>query len=482
MWVGVFSVGALLPLIVRAGLGLFGALGTDAPLWGLTARDLLAGAPPLVPPMYPATFAALLPLGVSPATGGTLISAVSCGILVVLSTWLARTLDTPHRLAVPVGLASLVLPDVVGWGLQVQPDAMAAAWGVGLALALARLHSSGSKDAAWAVVVVGGLAPLLREHGLVWAAVAMVGLGVGPVPFRRLAWMVPVVMWVGPLLVGVMPGTHPLDVPWSDRAGGALAAFTTDDPGSLSFLHELHRTDRAAYAEFVTANDRLGQLAWHLSRTARLAPDGWVLVGVALGATWLHRSKAAWRVAALPLVAALPALLIWSQRRHVLLVAPLAIVLVAASVRSRRVLLGLGAVVLGVHGAINWPGSIAAWKSETPRARHYAEVGAWLHEHARPGDLLGGVHQDVGLYAPPLPRHDPDGSPADWRTFLVTDRPPPPRDTGTWSRVFRGPQLSIWQLDPTRTPRPCADAPLPAGSAHLAVGRARVELHGCAEP
>ncbi len=326
---------------------------------------------------------------------------------------------------------------------------------------------------------------MLREHGLIWSGAGFLGLAAAPGAVRRLALTIPILVWFGPLLVGVRPGMHPLDVPWMERAGGALAAFTATDISELSFLRELPRSERAAYSALVDHRDRLGQWLWHLRRTLQQAPDGWLLLtGAAGAAIWMGRktNTRSWRAVVLPLLAALPALLIWSQRRHVLLVVPVALVILGTVASKRRWLWIPFALSLWIHGAINWPGSVRAWRSERPRAEHYAALGAWLHAHASPGDLLGGVHQDIGLYAPAMPRHDPDGSLADWKTFHISEHAPPSRTTGDWTPVFRGPQLAIWQLDPDRQPRPCADVSPPSDAAHLAIARARVSLAGCEEP
>ncbi len=477
--------GTLGTLALRPLLGLWGALGTDAPLWGLTARDLLVGASPLVPPLYPALLAPFVAAGVSPVTAGAWVSAASIGALLVLGFRLARLLEASVPVAVGVALVPLLLPDILGFGTQLQPDATAAAGGLLLAVLLVRHHLRASARTALGLVAIAGVLPMLREHGLVWSGVGAGGLLLGPAQFRWTALFVPVAMWVAPILTGVLPGTHPLDVPWSDRAGGALSAFTTHDPTTLSFLHELHRGDREAYSAMVRSADRLGQLRWHVERSLRLAPDAWTMVVLAtvLGlreAT--RRSGRRWVVSLLPLVAALPALLIWSQRRHVVLVAPLALVVLGTVATRKRWTAGAGLVALALHAALNGPNMVRAWQSERPRAEHYAQIGDWLSENTVPGDLLGGVHQDIGLYAPALPRHDPDGTVADWRTFYVTDRTPPARAIGTWTRVFAGPQLGIWQLDPDRHPRPCTHVDPPADSAHLAVGTAHADLTGCQEP
>ncbi|HCH64066.1 MAG TPA: hypothetical protein DFR83_14780, partial [Deltaproteobacteria bacterium] len=215
--------GTALVLSARSLLGVWGALGSDAPLWGLTARDLLAGAPPLVPPLYPAFLALLVGPGASPVTAGALVSAASLSLLLLTGHALARSLGASARSAVAIAISLLVIPDIPGWGFQLQPDSTAAAAGLLLALGLVRVHRPGAhrSDAAL-VVFVAGLAPLLREHGLVWAGVGFMGLAASGRSTRLHAFWVPVVVWCGPLLVGIAPGLHPLDVSWADRAGGAL--------------------------------------------------------------------------------------------------------------------------------------------------------------------------------------------------------------------------------------------------------------------
>jgi hypothetical protein len=335
--------------------------------------------------------------------------------------------------------------------------------------------------------------PLVREHGVPLAAltgVALLALGPGRRWPRALA--VVALVWLSPLLVGVSPGVHPLDVPWGDRAGGALAAFTATTPDELPFLRELHREPRRAYLERVAAGDRLGQLHWHAARSARLAADGWAWI--ALGAVSLAaaaRRRRALLALGLPLLAALPALLIWSQRRHVTLLVPLAVVCAAVGAaqlgRAGRVLLAAVALALASGWPARWASLAADQRTERLRAEHFADIGTFLAAQAPPHSLLGGLFQDVGLYHP-LPRHDPDGSPADWSTWLVSDRPPPRSPLGTWAPVHRvggdparGPGLSVYRLEPDRVPRPCAGiAPAP-GAAFLAVERAHATLPGCGE-
>ena len=471
--------------LLRIALGLWGALGTDAPLWGLTARDLLVGARPLVPPLYPGLLAPFVAGGASPVTAGGGVSLCAGGLLFGLVAWGLRRQGCSRSTAWLAGLLCFALPDVAGWAFQLQPDALAAGWSVALGLALAA-QISGRKGAAVAVLLLGGLAPLLRAHGLVWAATAMLGLLLGPKKQRWMALLVPVLMWLAPLLLGVGIGMHPLDFAWSDRAGGALDALTTTDPSTLSYLNELHRGQRLEYARLVTERRRLAQLSWHALRSLSLAPDGWLLLLSGLVCAGIHSWKTRDRshlAMALPMLAALPALLIWSQRRHVVLMVPLALCCIVALSHDRKLLLGLLALVLGAHAAVNWPSAIRGWQSERPRAEHYAELGTWLTHNAPPGSLLGGVFQDIGLYGPPMGRHDPDGSAADWWTMYVSDRAPPATPLGAWRVVYAGPaQMSVYQIAPDTSPRPCADRPPAKDTPHLAIAQAHAEVPGCTPP
>ncbi len=483
----------------RLGNGLWGALGTDAALWGLTAMDLRVGADPLVPPGYPALVALFYGLGASLVAAGLGVSLVAASLLPGVAYAGLRALGLGRLAAAPVALL-LASPDLVAWSQQLQPDALASLMlvTVGLALAL----SPASAGAAWVAVVGSGLLPLVREHGL--PLVALSGLALATTgPGRRWPRVLALLAlwWLAPLLVGVLPGPLPTQLPWSDRAGGALAALTADSPEGLSFLRELRPQQRQAYGRLLLTGDRLGQLGWHLRRSLALAADAWALLGLsalALSALtwWRPQARRAALGLGLPLLTALPALLIWSQRRHVALLVPLALLgLLYALAQAPRWLRGLcGAALLVL--VLAWPGRLrslaAEQRTERPRAEHFAELGGWLAAQAPAGALLGGIFQDVGLYHP-LPRHDPDGSPADWRTYLLSDRPPPPSALGRWTEVHRvggerGPDgqsiggIGIFQLDPGLVPRPCAGLALPPRSAYLAVDRAHVELPACGQP
>ena len=474
-----FLAGLALAVGWRMGHGLWGALGTDAVLWGMTAEDLRVGATPLVPPGYPAVLAALGTLGVPAITAGWWVSSAATALLGPATLLAARRAGASPTAAALAGLGALAVPDVFAWSQQLQPDAMAALAAVILALLLVRVDRPG--DALAAGIFAGAL-PLLREHGvalaaLTAAAVALRGRrGLVPLAALLLTW------WLAPLLLGLSPGRHPLDVPWGDRAGGALAALFTDDPAALGFLRELPAPRRAEYVDLVQSGDRLGQVGWHAARSLRAAWDLWLVLGIGGALALTSRRATAVRLA-LPLLAAVPALLIWSQRRHVALLLPVALATAAAaSAGRRRSLLILLPLLAAAPGwSTDWRDLGPRQRSERHRAESLAAVGDWLCTHTPPGSLLGGIYQDVGLYCP-LPRHDPDGSPADWNTFLVADGPPrlPPGSADRWQIVARpAAGFAIHRLDPDREPRPCAGAHPAPDTPHLAVDRAHATLVGC---
>jgi hypothetical protein len=480
---GATLLALLTHVVVRLGAGLWGALGTDAALWGMTAMDLRVGAPPLVPPGYPALVALGTVVGAAPVSAGWVVAMASAALLPGAVFLAARGAGASRVAAGLAGAATLVLPDAGAWAQQVQPDATAALLLVALAGALAsgaRAQRTGATPAAlWAAAALAGVLPLVREHGGPAAAITIVVL-LGLRAWRPAAAAL-ALWWLGPLVVGLAPGLHPADVPWGDRAGGALQALTTTDPRQVPFARELPREARAAYMGLVASGDVVGRLRWHAARSLRLAWDGWLLVGAAgLGLLSLRR-RDAMALGAL-LLPALPALLIWSQRRHVLLLVPVALVGLAVATRGRARGVSLGAIALAA--ALSWPaawsGGVAGMRTERFRAEHLARTAGWLRDHAPGGSLLGGVHQDLGLYHP-LPRHDPDGSAADWRTFFVGRGPP--RGLRDWQRVF-DPEgdIDVWQKQPDATPRPCADAPPEPRTPHLAVHLAHAELIGCDLP
>ena len=455
-----------------------GAMGSDSALWGLSSHDVWAGISTPIPPGYPGLISILYALGLPVVTSGWVISTAATASIPIIVFWFARELGANTIPAIIAAIFSLIHPALFQFAHQVQPDAITT-------LAITALALLWQKERSKTAVILAGILLLFREHALsLWPALLIL-LGRRFVSFQArlsLIFLLIVVAWIGPILVGQMPGWHPLDTPWGNRTGGALQAFTTTDPQQLSFLRELPREERHAYVELVLNSDRFGQLRWHFMRSIGNAWELWALslsaLCLALGARRRNKREPLW--SCLWLTAALPALLIWSQSRHVALLVPIALAIIAASwptnIRAQFLwiipLLGLS-LLFPSEWRATWYGQ----KGETIRSADFEEIANWICRESPNGAFLGGFVQDIGLYCR-LPRHDPNDSPADWRTFLVSDRPAPTSTLGEWTKVYTndGP-YSVYRLSPERIPRPCESAVIHPDTSHLAIAEAQAHLH-----
>lgn len=496
-----------LDLAWSRGLGLEGALGTDAPLWGLSAEGLHHGAVPAVPPLWPALLALLRGLGAPLVEGGVALSWLLAGLVPAATFLAARAALAPRAGALVAALLVLCCPDLVGWSAELQSNslvALALALVTGLwAAVLARQADparpgQGSGTTALLAAVLTGLLPLARENLVGATALALVA---APVALRR-GWRLSLVLlaawWLSPLLLGQAPGASPLDTAWGARGGMALGDLATGAGPLPNYVGEIPRAERAAYVAHLREGDLPALAAFHARRSLRIATDGWAVAAVALLAVLVgpgRRSTA--RAALLPLATCAPALLVWTQRRHVLLALP-ALLAIAATLwpappspappltARPRLLAGARLLALALLGLAlaNWP---AAWvhlareqQGETKRAATLRELGDWLC--GQDALFLGGPVQDAALYCP-RPRHDLDGSVADWHTLVVL-----PRHLARatlpegWVRV--GPQaadLAVYRLHPDQ-PRPCPDGRPAPGSPYLSAGPVHATLVGCPEP
>jgi len=441
-------------------------MGSDAALWGLSARDLGTGIQTLVPPLYPALISGLHALGLPLVLSGWVISTVAFAALPGLVFVLASALGAGR---VPAALAagvSMLHPTLFEFAHQLQPDALAT-----LLITLLACLSLRREWILWAALLAGILV-MTREHGLALL-----------LPLAILLWRRGTrPQLVAPLLLLLIFGWSGLvEAPWADRAGGALQTLQATDPAELSFLRELDREDRAAYSAMVFEEDRLGQLRWHAGRSLSQAWSLWgiLLMSLLLAIPAARRGSREPLWTSLLLCAVLPALVIWSQPRHIALLLPIAIAICAACWPASRVQQGgvlAAAIVLVIPWAGQYEKSWEGQRGETLRAQNLAEIGDWICSQSPNGAFLGGFIQDVGLYCP-LQRHDPDGSAADWRTWLVTYREPPPSELGSWEQVYgEGGPLQIYQLDPQLDPRPCAGALIDSSSPHLAIAKATGRL------
>ena len=470
-----FGLGLGLPLGLRAALGLWGAMGTDAALWGGSALDLAAGNPVLVPPLYPALIATLRALGLETVPAGWAVSTLAAACVPLLVAMLGRHWGLSPLLSALGALLVMLHPELLTLAQQVQPDALLWAALLGLALLL----DGNAPRPAWGAAALAGLLPLLREHGLPLGLLTALVLGLrrrwGPLGLLALLAL------LGPLPFGGGLGASP----WSERAGGALAALRATRPDELPFLHELHRGDRLAYLALVQAGDRMGQVAWHARRSLSLAGEIWAALGLALlvaPATGRGFTAGGPRMALLLGASALPALLIWSQRRHVSLLMPLVVVALLTAVGAGGWRRGLGLCGLGVGllGIGRWTDLVVILQQERPRALGYAEVGAWICAQPEPA-LIGGVHQDVALYCPRR-RHDPDGSSADAFVIFVGDvhrSPPPTAVVLAWEAGFSARGLTAWVPAQRVDGFACKDPEVADGARFIAVGKATAAVNGC---
>lgn len=476
IWAGLIG----LLLLARQHLGLWGAAGTDAAIWGLTALDVGVGAPAHAPPAYPPLVLLGQSLGLSLVTAGRGAALLAAAATPAAVLWVSLQAGAARPAAATAASGAAAMPDLFTWANQVQPDSAIALAAVLLGGLLFQAVATEDRRATLGAAALAGLLPLLREHGLPLLGVTGLVLAATPRGRRALPLML-AIWWLGPLLIGQSPGVHPLDVPWAERPGGALGALLGGGPEAAPYARTMPLGPRRVYYDLMARHDLPGLLYFHFARAWNHSWDG-----VALGAGALILALSARKrplvALALPLLSAAPALLVWSQRRHVLVLAPLALAVIAAArpegrwTGRLRIPLTLALALAATWAWVPaWPSAGPALQTEVPRARAFADVGSWLAVNAPPGSLLGGVFQDVGLYAP-MPRHDPDGSAADWSTFVVSDRP---ADEPRWTRVYAGSGgLAVYRLDPTANPRPCAGARPAPGTPHLAVAAAHAELEG----
>jgi hypothetical protein len=452
---------------LAAAVGLAGAAGPDAPIWGLTAADLASGGRwPLAPPGYPALVALVRGLGLGrpdlalPDAGRLVSTAAAAAVPAVV--WAgARAGGAGMGAAAAAAAVAIAGADLLPAALQLQPDTLTAALVAAAGAGLLRGSAGGHGLAAAAALAL----PFVREPGLAVAAVVA-----GALLLRR-AWGPLAVLGLGLLLGAWAAGGAPADWPWAHRAGAPFAALLDPRRADLSPTGELDAPARAAYAAAAAAGDRAALLRVHLARALRSAPEAWLTLG---GALVVGLRRPGTRAAAAVLLVALPALLVWSQRRHPLLFVPLALAVLASAAPPWVRRACLGALLLGA--GLRAPAWVDGLRGEAARAAELRALAAWIEAEAPPGSLLGGRFQDLGLYAP-LARHDPDGSDTDWSVLLVDDRRPSRDPRGPWQRVFQGPgSLAIFRLDPSRSPRPCAGVLPPRTAPRLVVGPARVTL------
>ncbi|MBM4369745.1 MAG: glycosyltransferase family 39 protein, partial [Deltaproteobacteria bacterium] len=321
------------------------ATGPDSPLWGLSALDWQVGNKVYVPPLFPALAGLAAWAGVGVADGGRLVSLVAGSVATAVVYAGARVLGLSRLAALLGGALVVVHPDLVAESLIFQPEAVTAAV-LGAVGAGALLHATRRSVASFlAYAVAVGVAATAREHGLALLLPALLFAVLFP---PRVAWArawAPLALFglvsLAPVLGRSSPLVLPTEWPWADKA--AVVKRDLDaleqglQPAYLNMNVDSYPAGDTVEAQAVSnaypcaillpAEERpRALLALHWRRARALGHDlhAWLLGGL-LGGGLLGWRRRNWAVAAaLPslLVVIVPAFVVWSQRRHAVVLLP----------------------------------------------------------------------------------------------------------------------------------------------------------------
>jgi hypothetical protein len=377
--------------------------------------------------------------------------------------------------AIAVGITSVLVPDVLAFCFQLQPDALTTLSIVGIAAAGLwwTEQPSPARAALWLASAVA--AASLREHG----PLLLVCITVALVSHRRprlAAALVAAGIAIGVVAVvsgaaAHLPARVALPLLESPLGAGSSAL--------PSYSEELKGPAGRALADAWQGGDVL--TVWTILLERLVVRSGENLVWIALGAvgfavnpptTREQGTRRAWIAGFVGLAPTLFLLVIWSHRRHTSVLLPVAFLGIGLLVQwlatKHRAAWLLGA--LGIAAAIrSTPGELLALSGAARHMRDAETLAAWMA--TQPGEwLLGGMHNEVNLFLswprhnPPLPPPDEPmplvWSAVDWRTQWVApvgSMPPP------YTTVRTTETLAVFRLEPpTGTPRPCGDSrPLP---------------------
>lgn len=416
-----------------------GPLGTDPAIWGLTALDLSAGHAPLAVPFYP-WLIAHWPGDL--IQGGLQISWLAAWLLPLSAWWAARPFG--ERAALFSGILVLLLPDPIQSAFELQPDALTAFWAVLLTGALLR------ERWLW-IVLLAGIGIVLREHGPPIAGLLLIAALFFPGPSKsspqkrlKRAGLLAALTLFTPVLFG---GSIGLNQPWSARSSEAIGLLTTQEKPPHLRQDEWRRFQKKG---------PVGRIQWHTQRSLRLAPDSWAWLGLSLGLiAWVRDRRLL--LAALPMLPVFGALILWSERRHVAIMSPVAIIGLACALsqikethKKKAVLLLLALLGLAGLGRLSEAG-----KKQTRESKAFLPVQTVAEkvcELAGANDLLLTHDQRLLLWCP-LPQLADPGNPAAWKAWLVA---PPNSIQAPWTPVYTNLKGAwIWRWSPEVTPRPC---------------------------
>lgn len=374
--------------------GVVHPLGSDGPIWFECARKLSLGLAVHVPPLYPRLVGWLG----GTVSGAMVLNAVLVGVSMLLSA-LSVALVAPSAgtrragmLVAPLLVVALADPATYAWSVHPEPLITAALVGCGAA-AVAAVRWPG----AWTSAALGlacGVALGAKEHGLVVSVLAPV---VAVAPGRRGA---------GARLVACLLALSPFVL--SQALMGTLFAkawvsvqeslgWLEQDPSVLEFMPiEMTEEQQRRVAEGGLVAVNLEQM-WQASRT--WWPAYGLGIGVALVAAIREDAKLV-GVLALPLATLLPAVLVWTEPRHYLVVAPAAVALgVGAAVmlagRAGRagvaVLVGSGVLTAALAGPGASARVTARLSEQVAHQRAHEDefrVLAWLTANLDPDDRV----------------------------------------------------------------------------------------------
>jgi len=415
-------------LSMRQVLGTHGlAMGSDPVLWGLSAKNIQVLAPSEVPPLYPAMMGLTDALSWLPLVDAGLLVGLVGFVLIGPAVYLgSRWLGASRGWAAAASLGLFCVPQAMQFGFQMQPDSWTA---LALALSgpvLAWFYAAPSMRRLGGVGLYAGLVCLLREHGLPLAG--LLGLATMLAPgtwWQRILrpLIIGLAVVVAPVLTGQAPGL-PHQLPWMERvfqATGGAEKFHQAFGAKLDAIHEAHRLAHET-------EDRLAILYHHSRVTLLEARVAWLWVAGGLLALPVLGRRALGAV--LPLPIAFTGLILFTQSRHVDVLAPAAAVALAVGLSRHRVPLRLlTGALLGtalLMGAWRWP---AVMGHGALKAEHTAEEKAFAEElcaRVAPTDLHAGENLDMLVYCPLRQSHlTPEGSPADWHTWYIETSAPP---------------------------------------------------------
>lgn len=462
--------------VFRSLLSLQGlALGSDPVLWTLTMENLRVGAEPMTPPLYPMLASILRAVTGQPAyRAGLSITAICSAVLPAAVYLVARHLGALRSWAgVAAGIA-LVSPGIVHLAYQVQPDSLIALLLVLTVPVAGRWLEAPSPRSLALLALWAAMVPLAREHGYV-LAVTLAGAAAWPVarPLTRALRVGAVLLAVllGPALT-LQPPNLPHLTPWMDRIRMAVVGQEPAPKGSLVGRWQ-HRHEKAH-----ATNDRIGIAMLHAERSLTVATAPWAFVLLAAGTVFL-RPPGRRLASLLPLTTITPALVVYTEPRHVMVALPVALAASAGTLsvarRSQLALVAAGSSFTTI-GLFDWPSTLSTF--EAGAARVEAALAETVCPNIAKGDLVSGNAWEIWAYCPhPYTSVLPDmQSDADWRTWFVGDGTSP----GLGWRVVAqpDPKTYIWRLHPqvVGPDRPCSGSVPVSDAPYLSLHPTAVQM------